>query len=113
MSSPCLCLPARRFAPCACALALLQPRWPCVSPTSAAEVSRLGMAAWIVRPTVVPAWPALEVSCWTRVVEPALGWHMLTVSWQDARSNAINQSSGIDDILKRAMGNRAAMFKRT
>jgi hypothetical protein len=38
---------------------------------------------------------------------------MLTVSWQDARSNAINQSSGIDDILKRAMGNRAAMFKRT
>jgi len=32
---------------------------------------------------------------------------------QDARMGAITSSNGIDDILKRAMGNRKAMFKRT
>ena len=40
--------------------------------------------------------------------------HMLrAMSWQDARMGAISSSNGIDDILKRAMGNRSSLFKRT
>jgi hypothetical protein len=33
--------------------------------------------------------------------------------FQDARMGAISSSNGIDDILKRAMGNRSSLFKRT
>jgi hypothetical protein len=32
---------------------------------------------------------------------------------QTARMSAISGSNGIDDILKRAMGNRSSLFKRT
>mmetsp|Transcript_60571 Transcript_60571/g.138454 ORF Transcript_60571/g.138454 Transcript_60571/m.138454 type:complete len:80 (-) Transcript_60571:55-294(-) len=47
------------------------------------------------------------------IFTPWSGPPRVTKGESDARHAAINGSNGIGDILKRAMGNRKAMFART
>lgn len=47
------------------------------------------------------------------IFKPWSGPPRTTKAELDARHNAINGADGVSDILKRAMGNRKALFART
>jgi len=64
-----------------------------------------------VRTVAAAAAPADALLRFSLSLPPLSRW--LILSFQDARMGAINSSNGIDDILKRAMGNRSSLFKRT
>jgi len=49
----------------------------------------------------------------SHIFKPWAGPPRRTKAEKDSRMGAISSSNGIDDILKRAMGNRSSLFKRT